>query len=296
MILLELIPLLSSNASCIEWLMEIRLLAPLRRCPTCQDEMRLVDTTNVKDGKLWLCSKRTCKNKKLSIRLGSFFEKSKLSLPTLVLFIYLWSRGMSLLQIQTECEISEKTSIDWARFCRDIIMEHFANSNEIIGGLGRIVEIDESLVARRKYNRGRSIDQTWVFGGIERSDDSREYRAFIEIVERRDEETLLAVIRRRIAPGTLIMSDGWAAYRNLTLHGYQHQVVIHEENFVDPNDRMVHTQSIEGNWSVLKRMLRKKGTNLKGHLDEYLAEMMYRRRYFNVFEQFIRHVKEKYLF
>ncbi len=37
-----------------------------------------------------------------------------------------------------------------------------------IGGVGKVVEIDESKFGRRKYNRGRYRDGHWVFGGVKR--------------------------------------------------------------------------------------------------------------------------------
>jgi hypothetical protein len=30
------------------------------------------------------------------------------------------------------------------------------------------VEIDEAKIGKRKYNRGRYLEEQWVFGGIER--------------------------------------------------------------------------------------------------------------------------------
>ena len=84
-----------------------------------------------------------------------------------------------------------------------------------IGGPERIVEIDETMIYKRKYNRGRltsnQVEQVWVFGGIDRSSKV----CFAEIVERRDEPTLLALIQKHILPGTTIYSDGWSAYQNL---------------------------------------------------------------------------------
>jgi transposase-like protein len=162
--------------------------------------------------------------------------------------------------------------------------------NEVLGGANSIVEIDESLIARRKYNRGRAISNRWVFGAIERRADG-EYRSFVEFVENRREETLLEIIRRRIAPGTTIVSDGWAAYRNLARHNYHHQVINHSANFVDPVNRSIHTQNIENNWKNIKRWLRNKGTNLGSNLHEYLLEYMYKKRHANdVFAAVVSHL------
>jgi len=42
------------------------------------------------------------------------------------------------------------------------------NTQTIIGGEGKTVEIDEAKIGHRKYNRGRLLKGQWVFGGIER--------------------------------------------------------------------------------------------------------------------------------
>ncbi|KII69043.1 hypothetical protein RF11_02398 [Thelohanellus kitauei] len=66
---------------------------------------------------------------------------------------------------------------------------------------------------------------------------------------------------RSIRPHTRIISDGWKAYSKLEEYGYIHEVVIHDDNFVDPVVPYVHTQNIENMWLVLKRFLRKHGTH-----------------------------------
>ena len=42
------------------------------------------------------------------------------------------------------------------------------NSSEKIGGMGIVVEIDESKLAKRKYNFGQSVKGGWIFGGREK--------------------------------------------------------------------------------------------------------------------------------
>ena len=77
-----------------------------------------------------------------------------------------------------ECNISTtrlsmRTVADWYSYCRETCMKALDSyySEGKIGGLGTIVEIDESKVGHRKYNRGRMVEGTWIFGMIERDND-----------------------------------------------------------------------------------------------------------------------------
>lgn len=110
----------------------------------------------------------------------------------------------------------------------------------------QIVKIDETLLFKRKYNRGRvGNNQGWVFGGLIRGTT----RCFAFYVPDRTRMTLEEKISQFILPGSLIISDGWRAYGrigDLDDGIYEHSVIIHDNFFVDPLDRLVHTQGIEG--------------------------------------------------
>ena len=67
------------------------------------------------------------------------------------------------------------------------------------------------------------MEGQWVFGCIK--EDS--CKSVIETVENITEETLLNLIKEWVAPGTVIVSDGWKAYANLGKHGYTHKTVNH---------------------------------------------------------------------
>ena len=63
-----------------------------------------------------------------------------------------------------------------------------------------------------------------------------------------------------LVPGTHIMSDGWPAYHSLDqINGgvYLHDVVIHEQSFVDPLYTEIHTQNVENMWMRANRKLRR---------------------------------------
>ena len=69
---------------------------------------------------------------------------------------------------QHELQIgSEHFVVASNHYCRNIAVSHFINNYVQIGGPGHIVEIDESLFCRRKYNLARIVPEQWVFGGYD---------------------------------------------------------------------------------------------------------------------------------
>jgi transposase-like protein len=119
-----------------------------------------------------------------------------------------------------------------------------------IGGPNKIVEIDESKFGRRKYNRGHPVKGQWVFGGVERESGN----TFFVPVPDRSAETLMAIIRDWIVPGTTVITDCWGAYYDLEEQGYPHLTVNHSIGFVDPVSG-AHTNTIESHWRHLKATL-----------------------------------------
>jgi hypothetical protein len=152
--------------------------------------------------------------------------------------------------------------------------ERTEGEDRMIGGEGIIVEIDES-----KFHNPHTADPQvnarvgWVFGGVERT---AERRLFIERVEDRSADTLLAVIRRRVRPGSIILSDCWRAYDNIQPElGLEHWRVNHALAFVDPLTG-AHTNTIEGTWRGLKLAIpQRQRTEMT--IDGYLLEFMWRR-------------------
>ena len=86
--------------------------------------------------------------------------------------------------------------------------------------------------------------------------DQEKHACFVTPVERRDESTLLTIIKSRVEhPENLeIVSDGWKSYKNLPESGFSHSVVIHKVEFVNEDGR--HTNSVESICSQLKNWFR----------------------------------------
>ena len=152
----------------------------------------------------------------------------------------------------------------------------FLNSREFqqkIGGPGKIIEIDESKFGKRKFHKGRRVDGVWVFGGIERETKN----CFFQCVPDRTANTLIAIIKEHVLPGTTIYSDCWKAYSSLNKEGFSHLTVNHSINFVDP-ETGTHTNTIESTWRALKKSLPKHGTT-KGLYDTYFAQYCVRKQF-----------------
>ena len=85
----------------------------------------------------------------------------------------------------------------------------------------------------------------------------------------------MAIIRDWIEPGTTVISDNWAAYRNLESEGFTHRTVNHSIHFVDP-DTGAHTNTIESTWRAVKVFLGQ--YNRREDYGYHLAQYMFTAR------------------
>ena len=259
------------------WCRQNGLLAAEAVCGACGTVCRDAPSNHDLDGRVWRCPERVC-HRKVSIHKGSFFEGSHLRLWQVICMTYFWtldcgrSRGLSQQQIMKELEIrSGHTVVDWKQFCCDVCVSYILNHPERIGGEGQVVEIDESLFARCKYNLGRLIPEQWVFGGY----DPPTKKGFLVPVARRDAATLLPIIQQWVQPGTTVHSDMWQAYNQLAAIGYQHGTVNHTLHFVYPATA-VTTNRVEAMWQRAKNKVKAQhGPTNRDMIPDYLAEFMW---------------------
>jgi len=100
---------------------------------------------------------------------------------------------------------------------------------------------------------------------------------------------LVSEIERLVAPGTRIISDALRSYRNLPQHGYEHDFVVHDKEFVSSTDTSVHTQNVEirNRWTKAAIKSYKRNRPLHSYLAEYsyrlLLEFRFEMCYFNTF-------------
>ena len=161
-------------------------------------------------------------------------------------------------------------------------------------GQARYVEVDESYFFHRKYHRGRNRRGTWVVGLIERETG----KCWLEVVRRRDAQTLEQIITDHILPGTVVVTDAWRGYANVNQINngvYTHEVVVHAKNFIDPVYSEINTQTIEGLWMQAKRKLRYQSGTSHGLFTSYLSAFQWRYSHkVHVFGQYLRLLSENY--
>lgn len=265
-------------------------MAKSRVCPVCGDEMNLVHCDDRSDGLKWECRRRIDNKRhktEISIRGGSWFEQSKMTLEEILKYIYWWCQDLG--QIRHELGLGTHTGVDWDSFSREVCEIALMEDSESIGGEGKIVQIDESKFGKRKYHRAHHVEGKWVFGGIE--NDSR--KCFLIAVDKRDEQTLLPIIQKWIKPGTTIISDCWKAYSNLEKYGYTHSTVNHSKEIVNKDGDS--TNKMERHWRHAKAKMPPFGVG-KHHFSSYLVEFMWRytNRDNDLFEVFLQNVKKDF--
>ena len=272
---LQLSHTVNDKAAAVRFLQQRGILHNPRICANCIRPMTL--NLRPTKGDRWRCSVRGCR-REIGLRKNTWLEYSNLPYRTIVLFLYGWSKEMtSVLFCEHELGIRKTTVIDWNNFLREVCAAELLAHPVVIGGPGRVVEVDEALFSHRKNHQGRVLPQQWVFGGIDRQ--SRE--CFMYTVPDRSGPTLLPIIQQVIAPGTTIMSDMWAAYGGINAMGFAHLQVNHTYNFIDPQTG-AHTQNIENSWKNTKQRNKRQHGTHRTMLDSYLCEWMWRQRFRNV--------------
>ncbi|ODM88939.1 hypothetical protein Ocin01_17743 [Orchesella cincta] len=235
---------------------------------------------NSYQGFQWECGKTVrgyrCRQT-ISITSGTFFNDVRFSWIKVWDLCLNWFFQTPVINAGNQVGCGKDAAMDWYSFCREVCYDVVFQMDMCIGG-GLHVEIDETHLFKRKYNRGRQLaaEHVWVFGGICR--ESKE--AFVQVVPNRSGNTLWPIIQHRVHP------------------------VNHRYHFVDPNNPNVHTNTIERTWGLLKGTVH--GSMNNERLEMYLGEFIYRRHFFKAitntdkqasgryFEVFLQHVREMY--
>lgn len=246
----EILDVCNNKTQLVKLLVSLGILREEILCPSCLKmikinyntfKFRCNKTYHDIDGNVKRCyTTKTC-------TVNSFFHKSKVDLKNwgrfLTYKIFLKPKQSFLVK---HLKLSTKTIVKMNNAFRLICLIDYERNFQPMGGIGSVVEVDESRFGPGDSSK-RSKKGFWVLGGLERNTK----RKFAIIVNNRNSTTLTDSIKRFVAPGTTIFTDGWRGYSKLNKEGFHHETVNHTYNYVDP-DTGTHTNGVERMWGTIK--------------------------------------------
>jgi transposase len=203
---------------------------------------------------------------------GTIFEKSSTSLRLWFYAMYLMGStrcGISAKQIQRETGVTYKTAWRMFRQIRSLLGE----DDKLEGPT--TVEVDEMYVGgRTKRLHAIEKPKTTVLGAVERKGG----RVVARVAADNKKPTLHGFIKQYVLPGSCVFSDEHPSYDGLDIRGYTHHRVRHQSRvYVTGSRGQIHTQTIEGFWSLVKRGIGGVYHSVgKQYLQSYLNEYSFR--------------------
>jgi len=290
----------SDNVSVARVLREVGLLRSQLRCKktTCRCYCVTVSRERGILGEVFFC--RRCKAR-YSILTDSLFQEIRLPVRKEMQLLYFWSCLTPVLVVHRLTNNRRTSICKQYKLFRKIASWKLLQVPELflLGGVNHVVQIDESVITRRKYNVGRVVPQVWILGML----DTTTKRGIVVYIKDRSARTIIKEIYKYVLPGTEIWTDRWRAYDQLSTLGgvspYTHKSVNHSTNFVDPVTG-ANTNYVEGYWSRLKGFCRKKQVMHSPLLAQHIEHFMWFETYgsdgASTFQNIIQHIAEKYGF
>jgi transposase-like protein len=215
--------------------------------------------------------------KPFTVKVGTIFESSHIALRLWLQAIFLIAsskKGISSNQLHRTLGVTLKSAWFMSHRIR-LAMESTDNTPFGQGGGG--VEIDETFIgidARKAKPRMGPAQKRKVLSLIDRNTG----RARSMVVHSLKGKNLVPILRNNIAPEANVMTDDAGYYSSLGLVFAKHDAVNHSKyEYVRVTDRRVHTNTVEGFFSILKRGMSGVYQHCAHHhLDRYLAEFDFR--------------------
>jgi transposase-like protein len=214
--------------------------------------------------------------KQFTVKVGTVFEDAKLPLHLMLQAVHLMmssKKGISSHQLSRILEVQYNSA--W--FLSHRIREAMRSGDLApFGSGGGIVEVDETFIGRVK---GAPVKRAFhhkmkVLALVDR--DTRMARTMV--VDNVRADTLMPIVRANVAREARIMTDEHAAYRSIGSEFAGHGTTTHSAGqYVDLNDRTIHSNTVEGYFSIFKRGMKGVYQHCgEQHLHRYLAEYEFR--------------------
>ncbi len=229
----------ATDDACLETIKEQRYPGGVTFCSDCQQERKLY---RIAGRPAYSCEV----GHHFYPLAGTIFEKS--TTPLHIWFYAMYQMGstrcgISAKQIQRETGVTYKTAWRMFRQIRSLLSEADMRLE------GSTVEMDETGIGGTTQRKGQpKKDKTTVFGMVERGG-----RVKAVVAADRKKDTLMPIIRQYVLPESTVFTDDFSSYVDLAhdKNDYRHHRINHSAGVYVMGD--VHTQTIEGFWSLIKR-------------------------------------------
>ncbi|PZU76293.1 MAG: IS1595 family transposase [Brevundimonas sp.] len=246
-------------------------------CPKCGgvDRISAIKANPEKRVRYGLKKCGQCKSQ-FTVRMGTIFEESKLPLHKWLQAIYLMcssKKGISAKQLERTLEVTYKTAWFLAHRIREAM-----RSGELapFGQDGGAVEVDETYIGREP---GKPVKRAFhhkmkVLSLVDRS--TGQVRSVV--VDNIRPATIAPIVLDNLHREARLMTDEAGHYLAVGHQFAEHGVVRHgQDEYVSTDDRTIHTNTIEGYFSIFKRGMKGVYQHCsKKHLHRYLAEFDFR--------------------
>lgn len=260
-------------------------------CPKCE---RVTKHHRVKSRTAYAC--QFCGRHKYPL-VGTIFEGSATSLKLWFHAIFLMSHtrcGISAKQLERELGVTYKTAWRMANKIRSLLQD---DNDEPLSGT---VEMDETYIGERRRGTkrgrpGKDSHKTPVFGMDQRKEGEASGRVVAKALPNAKRATVMPHVRKKVLPEALVYTDEYTVYDSLNREGYRHDRIHHAEEVYVAGD--VHTNTIEGFWSLLKRGIggvyhSVSSKHLQSYLDEYAFRYNHRDDPQGMFSAFVSRIEK----
>jgi transposase-like protein len=242
-------------------------------CPHCASTR--ATKLQGKSTRLGLIKCNDCR-KQFTVKVGTVFESAHIPLNKMLQAVYLMcssKKGISAHQLHRVLGVTYKSAWFLAHRIREAL-----RSGELapMGGGGGIVEADETFIGREpgKPKKRAYHHKMSVLSLLDR--ETKQTRSMV--VDDLKPATVVPILEENIAKEAKVMTDEAGHYHHLRKSFAEHGVVRHGQNeYVDLERPHVHTNTIEGYFSIFKRGMKGVYQHCgKQHLHWYLAEFDFR--------------------
>jgi transposase-like protein len=254
---------------------EARVWANGRICPHCGE----IDRSGKLEGKSTRIGVYKCYGcrKPFTVKVGTIFESSHIKLHLWLQAIFLIAsskKGISTNQLHRTLGITLKSAWFMSHRIREAMRG--GELNVPFGSDGGPVEVDETFIGRdhsKPFSRGYS-HKFKVLSLVDRETG----QARSVVVDDLSVATLLPIMQANIDREAQVMTDDAGQYKSLRKHFEFHESVNHSaEEYVNPIRPWIHTNTVEGFFSIFKRGMKGVYQHCgENHLHRYLAEYDFR--------------------